>query len=65
MSQISYRLLNYILYTHFFFARMIIDKKQFEDYLPRGMSWAETLNKCWIILKNELSKEGIYSIENL
>ena len=27
------------------------------------MSWAETLNECWIILKNELSKEGIYSIE--
>jgi hypothetical protein len=27
------------------------------------MSWVETLNECWIILKNELSKEGIYSIE--
>ena len=63
LSQVSYRLLNYILYTHLFFARIITDKRQFEEYLPRGMSWVETLNECWIILKNELSKEGIYSIE--
>jgi len=27
------------------------------------MNFAETLYECWIILKNELSKEGIYSIE--
>ena len=63
LSQVSYRLLNYILYTHLFFARIITDKRQFEEYLPQGMNFTETLNECWIILKNELSKEGIYSIE--
>ena len=63
LSQVSYRLLNYILYTHLFFARIITDKRQFEEYLPQGMTFAETLYECWIILKNELSKEGIYSIE--
>ena len=64
LSQISYRLLNYILYTHLFFARLITDnKKDFDIYLPRGMTWVETLNECWIILKNELVKEEIFSIE--
>ena len=64
LSQISYRLLNYILYTHLFFARLITDnKKDFDIYLPKGMAWVETLNECWIMLKNELVKEEIYSIE--
>ena len=64
LSQISYRLLNYILYTHLFFARLITDNKNdFDIYLPKGMTWVETLNECWIILKNELVKKEIYSIE--
>ena len=63
LSQVSYRLLNYILYTHLFFSRIITDNRKFEEYLPQGMNFAETLYECWIILKNELSKEGVYSIE--
>jgi len=35
LSQISYRLLNYILYIHLFFARVITDKKDFDQYLPK------------------------------
>ena len=34
-----------------------------EDYLQGGMNFAETFYEYWIVLKNELSKEGIYSIE--
>ena len=63
LSQITYRLLNYILYTHLFFARLITKKKELKNYLPKGMDFAETLYECWITLKNELLKEEIYSIE--
>ena len=63
LSQISYRLLNYILYSHLFFTRLITNKKEFKYYLPKGMNFTETLYECWIILKNELLKEEIYSIE--
>jgi len=64
LSQITFRILNYILYSHLFFARLVTKKNNdFDKYLPRGMSWVETLNQCWIILKNELLKENIDSIE--
>ena len=63
LSQVSYRLLNYILYSHLFFARILTERKDFKNYLPEGMNFVETLNECWILLKNELSKEGIYSID--
>ena len=63
LSQTSYRLLNYILYTHLFFAKLITNKNEFDKYLPKGMGWVETLNECWNILKNELLKENIDSIE--
>jgi len=64
LSHISYRLLNYILYIHLFFARIITNKKEnFKKYLPKGMDWVETLYECWNILENELLKENIYSIE--
>ena len=59
LSQISYRLLNYILYIHLFFARLITNKKDFDLYLPKGMSWVDTLYECWNILKKELLKEDI------
>ena len=35
LSQISYRLLNYILYIHLFFARLITKKNEFDQYLPK------------------------------
>jgi len=64
LSQISFRILNYILYSHLFFARLVTNKNQdFDKYLPQKMTWAETLNECWNILKNELLKEGIDSNE--
>ena len=63
LNQISYRLLNYILYSHLFFARLITKTKKFDNYLPKGMNWGETLNECWILLKNELSKKEIDTID--
>jgi len=63
LSQISYRLLNYILYSHLFFARIFINSERFDRYKPKDMSWGETLNVSFELLKNELSKKGINSIE--
>ena len=63
LSSVSYRLLNYILYSHLFFARLITEKNDFQKYLPRGLSWVETISECWKILENELIKINIDSIE--
>ena len=35
LSQISYRLLNYILYSHLFFARIFTKANKFDNYLPK------------------------------
>ena len=79
LSQISYRLLNYILYSHLFFAKLYTGESEyFDKYLPEKnksgknknenndsekMSWGDTLNECWILLKNELYKKDINFIE--
>ena len=63
LSQISYRLLNYILYSHLFFAKLLTNMNNFDNYLPRGFNWVETLTECLNILKNELSKTGINSFK--
>ena len=63
LSQISYRLLNFILYSHLFFAKLITDNGKLDIYLPKGMTWMETLTECWYQLKNELLKKGPYPIE--
>ena len=63
LSQISFRLLNYILYSHLFFARIYTNLESFDKYKPKEMSWGEIINKSYELLSNELSKKGIKSIE--
>ena len=67
LSQVSYRLLNYILYSHLFFARIFTNLERFDRYKPRekdkDISWGEILNESFILLKKELEKKGIYSID--
>ena len=73
LSQISFRLLNYILYSHLFFAKLYTGvSENFDKFLPtkiinedkfERMSWGETLNECWNFLKKELLKKEIDSIE--
>ena len=53
LSQISYRLLNFILYSQIFFTEIFTKEKKFNKYLPRGMKWINILNECWELLKNE------------
>lgn len=51
------------MYSHLFFARAVTNLKRFDNYLHKGMNWGETLNECWTLLKYELSKKGINSID--
>ena len=64
LSQITFRILNFILYSHLFFARLVTEKRDFDKYLPGQMGWAETLYECWKCLENQLLKENVDSIEN-
>ena len=64
LSQISYRLLNYILYCHLFFAKLYTNSDKFDNYLPKGViSWFDIINECFKKLKNELEKKGIKQVE--
>jgi hypothetical protein len=63
LSPISYRLLNYILYSHLFFARISTKIDKFDRYLPKGMNWIETLSESWNLLKNELKNKKIDRID--
>ena len=67
LSQVSYRLLNYILYSHLFFARLSTNLERFDRYKPKDkdkdMSWGEILTESFILLKKELEKKEIYSID--
>ena len=63
LSQLSYRLLNYILYSHLFFAKLLTGKEKLDDYKPKNMTWFDTIKECFILLENELEKKGIKEIE--
>ena len=64
LSQISYRLLNYILFSHLFFAQIILNRTDFDKYLPKNTKWNDIIYICWNILRNELLKININSIED-
>ena len=63
LSQLSYRLLNYILYSHLFFAKLFTNADKFDNYKPKGMSWFNTIKESFILLQRELEKKGIKEIE--
>ena len=64
LSQISYRLLNFILYSHLFFGRLYTENKHFdENFLPKNMNWMSVISEAWLHLKSELMKEKINDIE--
>ena len=69
LSQISYRLLNYILYCHLFFARLYTQSDKFDYYLPKGTTWMKEtawinmIKECFNRLKVELENKGIKHLE--
>ena len=63
LSQISYRLLNYILYCHLFFAKLFTQSERFDNYLPKGMAWITMIKECFTRLKIELENKGIKHLD--
>ena len=63
LNQISFRLLNFILYSHLFFARLTKNSNEYDKLLSKGIIWEERLTECWNSLEKELKKVNIYSID--
>ena len=63
LSQISYRILNYIMYSHLLFYKLYKETKIFDKYLPDKMNWIKVISECWTMIKYELNKLGINSID--
>lgn len=45
LSQVSYRLLNFILYSHLFWARLLTDDKTYDNFLPDKTKDKKDLDK--------------------
>ena len=66
LSMITYRLLNFIIYSHLFFANYFnyLDDEDLENYcLVNNMSCLEIIEYDWEELKRSLKEELISSIE--
>ena len=63
LTQVSYRLLNFILYSHLFFARLLTEDKAYDNFLPEKMKWGTLINQLWELLNMELNNNGVNNIE--
>ena len=65
LSKISYSLLNFIFYSHLFFAKCLefISDKELEEYLIENISIDKMIEESWNQLNNALSEEFISPIE--
>ena len=66
MSKISYRLLNFILFNHLFFANClgyISDEQLKEGLLIQGMNCLEIIQSNWNLLEEALKENNISSIQ--
>ena len=65
LSELSYRILNYIIYSHLFFANCLkfIDGNKLKNYLVLNMTCIEIIEQDWDFIKEILQQKGIQSIE--
>ena len=65
LSKIGYRLLNFIIYSHLFFANCLdfISDDELNNFLVEDMSCLEIIEKDWNLLKEALNEKSINSIE--
>ena len=65
MSQVCYRLLNYIFYSHLFFCDCLgyINKDFKDKYLNDNLTFIEILEIDWNLLKEALFEKGITLIQ--
>ena len=64
LSQIGFRILNFILYNHLFFSNCLdyISKIKLEEKLVKGMNILEIIQINWNLLEEALKEKGISSI---
>ena len=64
-SQIGYRLLNFILYSHLFYANCLgfIKDEDMAKYTCDGMNFIQMIEKDWNFLKDALQSKGIQIIQ--
>jgi hypothetical protein len=55
----SYRILNFILYSHLFFVRLYTENKKFDNFKPKNMDWMDILMECWEQIKSELKRKKL------
>ena len=62
LSQIGYRLLNYIFYCHLFFSYCIenISEINLKQYLAQNMTIIDMIETNWKLLKESLEIKGVY-----
>jgi len=65
LSQIGYRLLNFILYSHLFYANCLkfIPNENMDKYICGGMNIIQMLENDWNFLKDGLQSKGIQIIQ--
>jgi len=66
MSQLTYRLLHFIIYNHLFFANCLGYISNYEmqnNCLVKGMTCTEIIEKDWDFMKELLQQKGIQSIQ--
>ena len=63
LSPITFRILNFILYSHLLFSKIYNEANSFNKCLPDNMTWINVISDCWTMIKNELNKLGINAIE--
>ena len=66
LNELSYRILNYILYSHLFFANCldyISDDDLKQKYLVKDMECIEIIEKDWEFIQEILQQKGIQSIQ--
>jgi hypothetical protein len=66
MSKISYRLLNFILFNHFFYANclgFISDDVLKNEFLIEGMNCLEIIQSNWNLLEDALKEINVSSIQ--
>ena len=65
LNELSYRILNFVIYSHLFFANCLeyIKEDDFNDCLVKEMKCIEIIEKDWYFIEDILKRKGINSIQ--
>ena len=65
LNELSYRILNFVIYSHLFFANCMefIEEDDFKNCLVNEMKCIEIIEKDWYFIEDILKRKGINSIQ--